>query len=57
MSGLAQVCGDSLECLFDVGATGDVDVGLVVVEVQVEYNETVEDSQLSECALPVAVFA
>lgn len=52
MSGLVQICGDSLECLFDVGATGDFDVGMVAVEVQIEYSETVEDSQLSKCMLP-----
>ena len=44
MSGVAEICGDSLECLFDVGATGDIEVGLVDVEVQVTYNETVEIS-------------
>ena len=48
MPGVAEVCGDSLECLFDVGATGDLDAGRVAVEVQVTYNETVEVSQPSK---------
>lgn len=51
MSGVEEVCGDSLECLFDVGATGDLEIGRVVVEVQITYNETVEVSQLSKCSL------
>lgn len=51
MSGVAEICGDSLECLFDVGATGDIEVGLADVEVQVTYNETVEISQPSKCVV------
>ena len=47
MSGVAEVCGESLECLFDVGATGDIEVGRVAVEVQITYTETVEISQPS----------
>ena len=50
MSGVAELCGNSLECLFDVGATGDLEVGQVAVEVQITYNETVEVSQPSECS-------
>lgn len=42
-----EVCGNSLECLFDVGATGDLEVGRVTMEVQIIFNETVEVSQQS----------
>ena len=48
MPGVAEVCGDSLECLFDVGATGNLDVGRAAVDVHNTYNETVEVSQPSE---------
>jgi deleted-in-malignant-brain-tumors protein 1 len=47
-SGVVQVCGDSFECLFDIGATGDIDAGLAAVEVETTYNETVEDSRPSK---------
>lgn len=47
MPGVAEVCGDNLECLFDVGATGDIEVGQAVVDIQITYNETVEESQPS----------
>ena len=50
MPGVAEICGDSLECLFDVGATGDLEVGRDAVEVQTTYNETVEVSQPSKLA-------
>ena len=45
MSGVAETCGDNLECLFDVGATGDIEVGQVSVQVQKTYNETIEISR------------
>lgn len=49
MPGVEELCGDSLECLFDVGATGDLEVGRVAVEVQITYNDTVVVSQPSKC--------
>lgn len=45
VTGATEVCGDSLECLFDVGATGDIEIGQVSVQVQIMYNETIEISQ------------
>lgn len=45
MTGATEVCGDSLKCLFDVGATGDIEIGQVSVQVQIMYNETIEISQ------------
>ena len=48
MAGVEDVCGDSLECLFDVGATGDLEVGQVAMEVQITYNEIVEVSEQSK---------
>lgn len=44
MVGVHEACGDSLECLFDVGATGDIEIGQVSVQVQIVYNETIEMS-------------
>ena len=45
MAGVEEVCGDSLECLFDVGATGDLEVGRAAVETQIAYSKTVKVSQ------------
>lgn len=40
MSGTAEVCGDSFECLFDVGSTGLISVGNLTMEAQISFNET-----------------
>lgn len=40
MPGAAEVCGDSLECLFDIGSTGSISVGNITLAVQVDFNET-----------------
>ena len=55
MAGVEEVCRGSLECLFDVGATGDLEVGRAAVEVQITYNETVEASQPSKQKDPCCV--
>lgn len=41
------ICGDNIQCLFDIGATGDVAIGMATLESFVTYNETVMLSQLS----------
>lgn len=48
MPGVAELCGDSQECVFDVGATGDMEVGQVALEVQMMYIKSVECSQPSK---------
>lgn len=40
-----QTCGDNLECLFDVGATGRIEVGQATRNTQITYNETIMLSQ------------
>lgn len=55
MAGVAELCGESVECFFDVGATGDLDVGRVTVEVQAAYNEIVEVSQPSKYFVPLCL--
>lgn len=56
MSGVTEVCGDSLECLFDVGAIGNLEVGEATLNIQITYNETVEESQPSNCnPLPIPI--
>lgn len=45
MSGVAEVCGNSVECLFDVGSTGSVQVGQSTRSAQDVYIETVMLSQ------------
>lgn len=40
MSGAAEVCGDSFECLFDVGSTGLISIGNLTMEAQISFNET-----------------
>ena len=40
-----QTCGDNLECLFDVGATGRIEVGQATRNTQRIYNETIMLSQ------------
>ena len=36
------LCGDNAACLFDVAATGDLELGEINLEVQTEANETVD---------------
>lgn len=51
MPGAAEVCGDSVECLFDVGSTGSVQVGQSTRSAQDTYSETVVLSQPGERSL------
>lgn len=45
MPGADEVCGDSLECLFDIGSTGLISVGNITLEAQIDFDETLELSQ------------
>ena len=49
MPGAAEVCGDSLECLFDVGSTGLISVGNLTMEAQISFNETLVLSEPGMC--------
>jgi len=41
-STLTDVCGDSVECLFDFSQTGDIEVGMAAMAVE---NETAKEMQ------------
>ena len=48
LDGMDEVCGDNIQCLFDVGATGNLEVGQTTVAIQLDFNEAVELSQQSK---------
>ena len=48
MPGATDVCGESPECLFDVGSTGVLAVGNVTLGAQRDFNETLELAQPSK---------
>ena len=50
MMGAAEVCGDNVECLFDIGSTGLISLGNITLEAQIEFNETLD---LSEPGTPL----
>lgn len=52
--GAAKACGESLECLFDIGSTGLISVGTITLEAQMEFNETLDLSEpgMSIIAIP-----
>ncbi len=45
MPGAAEVCGDSLECLFDIGSTGLLSVGNITMEAQTDFSVTLDLSE------------
>ena len=45
MSGAAEACGNSVDCLFDVGSTGSIEAGQSTRDAQDAYHEIVMLSQ------------
>ena len=52
ISEASETCGESLECLFDVGSTGVIEVGKVALEARREFNRTLELAKSATCYPP-----